>query len=369
MKVALLHYWLTNIRGGEKVFLELCKMFPEADIFTHVISKEIKNTYFFKRKVYTSFINKLPNAEKLYKNYMPLMFKAAQSFDLSGYDLIISSESGPIKAIRKPKNARHICYCHTPMRYLWDMFDDYYKFAPLHKKLAMKLLKNYLRKQDLYSAENVDDFIVNSHFVKERVKRIYKRDAKVIYPPVNIDIFTKSTDNIEESYYLMAGELVRYKRPDLAVRAFNRNGRKLVIAGTGEELYSLQAIAESNVTFAGRVDNEKLHELYRNAQALIFPGVEDFGIVPLEAQAAGTPVIAYAQGGALETVIDGETGIFFHDHTPEALNASIDIFESIKSTFNSRKIKQHSQKFSQQRFQKELRIFLSKQVATQNPSF
>ena len=197
MKVALLHYWLTNIRGGERVFFELCKIFPDADIFTHVISPEIKEIYLSDRNVYTSFINKLPYAEKLYKNYMPLMFGASKSFDFTEYDLIISSESGPIKGIVKPESARHICYCHTPMRYLWDMFDDYYKFASFYKKCAMKFLKIYLRKHDLHSAESVDDFIVNSNFVKERVKRIYNRDAQVIYPPVNIEFFRQSTNDYQ----------------------------------------------------------------------------------------------------------------------------------------------------------------------------
>ena len=358
MKVALLHYWLTNIRGGEKVFLELCEMFPDADIFTHVISEEIKEKYFHGRKVHTSFINKLPYAEKFYKNYMPLMFKAAQAFDLSGYDLMISSESGPIKGIHKPERARHICYCHTPMRYLWDMFDDYYQFAPFYKKCVMRLLKNYLRRQDLRSTESVDDFIVNSNFVKERIKRIYKRDAQVIYPPVNIDFFGKSVDNSQTDYYLLAGELVQYKKTDLVVKAFNRSGRKLIVAGTGEELNSLQAVANSNITFFGRVSDEKLHELYCGAKALIFPGIEDFGIVPVETQAAGTPVIAYAEGGALETVIDGETGLFFAEQTSESVNAAIDRFENISTTFNSEKIRLHSQKFSRQHFQTELKSFV-----------
>jgi glycosyltransferase involved in cell wall biosynthesis len=360
MKVALLHYWLTNIRGGEKVFLELCEMFPDADIFTHVISPEIRDTFFSGRKIRTSFINKLPDAERMYKNYMPLMFKAAQSFDLSGYDLIISSESGPIKGIRKPEGARHICYCHSPMRYLWDMFNDYYQAAPLYKKCAMKLLRNYLRGQDLNSAEKVDDFIVNSDFVRERVKRIYQRDAEVIYPPVDVDFFLDEADEPKADYYLLAGELVQYKKPDLAVKSFNRSGRKLVVAGVGEELAPLRAIAEDNISFAGRVSDEKLRELYRNARALIFPGVEDFGIVPVEAQAAGTPVIAYAGGGALETVVDGETGLFFHGQTQDALNAAIDEFENLETAFDHGKIKQHAQKFSRQLFQTEFKAFATK---------
>lgn len=359
MKVALLHYWLTNIRGGEKVFLELCEMFPEADIFTHVIAPEIKNTYFPGRKIHTSFINSLPFAGKLYKNYMPLMFRAARTFDLTGYDLIISSESGPIKGIKKPQAARYVCYCHTPVRYIWDMFDEYYKFAPLHKKIAMKLLKNYLRKQDLLSAENVDDFIVNSEFVKERVKRIYKRDSHVIYPPADVKFFQQGSKDNQDEYYLMAGELVRYKKPDLVVEAFNQNTKKLIIAGTGEESNTLKLKAEPNITFTGRVSDEKLRELYTDAQALIFPGVEDFGIVPLEAQAAGTPVIAYAAGGALETVINDETGLFFSEQTSESLNSAIAKFEEIKDSFDPEKIRYNTEKFSREVFKTEIKKFLS----------
>lgn len=359
MKVALLHYWLTNIRGGEKVFLKLCEMFPDADIFTHVISPDIKEIYLPDRKIYTSFINKLPYAKKFYKNYMPLMFKASTSFDLTGYDLIISSESGPIKGIAKPGNARHICYCHTPMRYLWDMFDDYYQFAPFHKKCAMKLFKNYLCKRDLYSAESVDDFIVNSNFVKERVKRIYNRDAKVIYPPVDIEFFRKNTNDYQADYYLLAGELVQYKRPDIAIEAFNNNGKKLIVAGIGEKLDYLKSIANSNITFVGRVSDEKLRELYGNAKALIFPGVEDFGIVPLESQATGTPVIAYGCGGVLETVTDGETGLFFNEQTSESLIEAINRFENLKTKFKSEKIRSHVQNFSQERFRNEFKSFLA----------
>ncbi|MFA7230797.1 MAG: glycosyltransferase [Victivallaceae bacterium] len=357
MKVALLHYWLTNIRGGEKVFLELCEMFPDADIFTHVISSEIKGTYFPARKVYTSFINNLAYAEKLYKNYMPLMFMATRTFDLTGYDLIISSESGPVKGIKKPE-ARHVCYCHTPMRYLWDMFDDYYKAAPLYKKWAMKLLKNYLRQQDLLSAESVDAFIVNSEFVKERVKRIYNRDAKVIYPPVEVEFFQQRTNDFQNDCYLLAGELVQYKRPDIAIKAFNANGKKLVVAGAGEELNALKLIARSNITFTGRISDEKMRELYSNAIALIFPGIEDFGIVPLEAQATGTPVIAYGCGGALETIIDNKTGLFFPEQTSESLNMAINKFENTKTTFDSEKIKLHTQSFAKSRFAAEIKKYL-----------
>ena len=360
MKIALLHYWLTNIRGGEKVFLDLCKMFPEADIFTHVISPDVKKEYFANRRVLTSFINKLPYAEKLYKNYMPLMFKAAQSFDLRGYDLIISSESGPIKGIRKPEGAKHICYCHTPMRYLWDMYDNYYQNAPFYKKCAMKLLKDYLRNQDLKSASCVDLFVSNSNFVKDRIRRIYDREAKVIYPPVELDYFSPNPSLNKSGFYLMAGELVKYKRPDIAVSAFNNSDRKLVVAGGGEELHKLKRLASKNIEFRGRVNDSELKKLYCEAKALIFPGIEDFGIVPVESQASGTPVIAFAGGGALETTIDGKTGIFFETQTSQALNLALDQFEKDYEYFSSEIIRQNTKKFSKERFRKEFLNFLTK---------
>ncbi|MDD5599892.1 MAG: glycosyltransferase, partial [Victivallaceae bacterium] len=255
MKVALLHYWLTNIRGGEKVFLELCEMFPDADIFTHVISPGIREKYFSGRRIHTSFISKLPYAEKLYKNYMPLMFRAAQSWDLGRYNLIVSSESGPVKNIRKPEGARHICYCHTPARYIWDMFDEYYVHVPLYKKPVIQSLKNRLRKWDLDSAGTVDFFIANSEHVRERIRRIYNRDAQVIYPPVDTEFFNGEAKAEKSDYYLWVGELVRYKRPDIAIEAFNINGKKLIIAGGGEEYKNLKKAAGANISFIGRVDN------------------------------------------------------------------------------------------------------------------
>ncbi|MCP3967431.1 MAG: glycosyltransferase family 4 protein [Lentisphaerae bacterium] len=361
MKVALLHYWLTNIRGGEKVFLELCNIFPEADIYTHVISSEIKKTHLQGRKVFTSYINSLPCSERLYKCYMPLMPAATANFKLDNYDLIISSESGPIKGIKKPEGVRHLCYCHTPMRYIWDMFDDYFKYAPWYKKIAMLLFKKYLRYCDIKSAESVNDFIANSNFVKERIRRVYNRDSRVIYPPVNVDYFGEEVLNLKEKYYLLAGELVKYKRPDIAIEAFNRSGKRLIVAGIGEELIALKAAANTNISFVGRASDRKLRKLYSNAQALVFPGIEDFGIVPVEAQATGTPVIAYGAGGALETVIADKTGLFFFSPEADALCNAIEEFESKQNFFSKSVIREHSVKFSTERFRAEIFSLISAQ--------
>ena len=313
VKTALLHYWLTNVRGGEKVLAALAEMFPDADIFTHAYRPSCVSCL-KSRSVRESFIAHLPFGRRKPQAYLPLMPLATWTLDLNGYDLIVSSESGPIKGIRKPKGTRHVCYCHTPMRYLWDMHDEYYRDAGPGGKLAMRLFTPYLRKEDLKSAESVDQFIANSHFVAERIKRIYGRASVVVYPPVDVEFFSSPVEQsnnrtIEQSpYYLFAGANVKYKRLDLAEAACRRMGRRLVVAKG--------------------VSDEELRALYAGAKALLFPGIEDFGIVPVEAQAAGTPVIALGKGGALETVIDGQTGIFFGEQSVEALCQAMEEFES-----------------------------------------
>lgn len=313
MKTALLHYWLTNMRGGEKVLAALGELFPDSDVFTHAYIPS-RVVCLKSHRVHESFIASLPFGRRHPQAYLPLMPMATRALKLDDYELIISSESGPIKGIRKPKGARHICYCHTPMRYLWDMHDEYYRDAGLGGKLAMKLFTRYLRMEDLKSAESVDLFIANSRFVAERIKRIYGRDSIVVHPPVDVNFFSSRVERlnnraIEQSpYYLFVGANVKYKRLDLAAAACKRMGRKLVIARG--------------------VSDEELRALYAGAKALLFPGLEDFGIVPVEAQAAGTPVIAFGQGGALETVVDGETGIFCKEQSVEALCRAIEEFES-----------------------------------------
>ena len=326
MKTALLHYWLTNMRGGEKVLAAIGEMFPDADIFTHAISRDMRRH--FPGKVTESFIAKLPMGRKMTQGYLPLMPFANRRFDLRGYDLIISSESGPIKGIRKPTGARHICYCHTPMRYVWDMYDEYYKMAGLGGKIAMKLFTPYMRYEDLKSADCVDTFVANSHFVADRIKRIYRRESTVVYPPVNVGFFAGTYE--KGDYYLLAGQLIGYKRPDLAIAACVRTGRKIVVIGNGNQRAALEKryAASPFVKFLGRVSDEELKATYGGAKALLFPGLEDFGIVPVEAQAAGTPVIAFGQGGALETVKDGETGLFFNEQTEDCLCRAIEEFES-----------------------------------------
>ncbi len=313
MNTALLHYWLTNVRGGEKVLAALGEMLPEADIFTHAYRPERfgepSRERLWGHRVRESFVAGLPLGRCKPQACLPLMPMASRSLGLDGYDLIVSSESGPIKGIRKPKGARHVCYCHTPMRYLWDMHDEYYRSAGLLGKISMKLFTGYLRREDLASAESVDAFVANSAFVAERIKRIYGRESTVVHPPVDVD-FYGAAERTQGGYYLFVGAPVAYKRLDLARAACAKMKRELVVAG------------------GGAVTDNELRGLYAGARALLFPGLEDFGIVPVEAQAAGCPVIAYGAGGALETVVEGRTGMFFKEQTVESLCATIEEFES-----------------------------------------
>ena len=314
MRTALLHYWLTNVRGGEKVLAALGEMLPEADVFTHAFrpcGMGVPGPDLWGHAVHESVIARLPFGRRKPQAYLPLMPWAGGRFDLSAYDLIVSSESGPIKGVRKRSDQRHVCYCHTPMRYIWDLYDDYYRDAGPCGKLAMRLCAPGLRRADLRSAERVDRFVANSAFVAERIRRIYGRDAVVVHPPVDVDFFGADVPATDaEPYYLFAGAPVKYKRLDLAREACARMGRKLVVAG------------------GGNVSDERLRALYAGARALLFPGVEDFGIVPVEAQAAGTPVIAFGAGGALETVKDGETGLFFREQSADGLCGALEAFEA-----------------------------------------
>ena len=334
MKVALLHYWLTNVRGGEKVLAALGELFPEADVFTHAYVPGNMEGMFDGRRVAESFIARLPLGRRHPQAYLPLMPAASRSLKLEGYDLIVSSESGPIKGIHKPKGARHICYCHTPMRYLWDMYGEYYRTAGIGGKMAMRLFTGYLRREDLKSAEAVDKFVANSAFVAERIKRIYGRDSVVVHPPVDVDFFGSAARGADD-YYLFAGANVDYKRLDLAEAACRRMGRRLVVAG------------------GGSVTNDELRSLYAGAKALLFPGIEDFGIVPIEAQAAGTPVIAFGRGGALETVAGGSTGMFFREQTVEGLCGAIEEFES--RTWSAEACRANAAKFSKASFMSGMR--------------
>ncbi|MDH6263514.1 glycosyltransferase [Bradyrhizobium sp. BR13661] len=362
MKVAIVHYWLVGMRGGEKVVEALCDMYPEADIFTHVYVPEMVSEKIRRHRIVPTFINSLPRASKMYKTYLPLMPLALEQLDLSGYDLVLSSESGPAKGVIAAPDAFHICYCHTPMRYIWNMYADYRANAGLITRLMMPPLAHYLRLWDVSSSVRVDRFIANSQAVASRIKRYYGINSEVIYPPVDIDAFSIAPAGSLEDYYLMVGELVSYKRPDLAVRAFNRMGRKLVVIGGGEMLNEIRRLAGPTVTVLGQQPFDVLREHYAKCRALIFPGEEDFGMVPVEAMASGRPVLAYARGGALETIVEGTSGAFFTQQSEEAIIAAVEDFRD--QDVDSKKIAAHARNFSRELFMEKMRMSIDQVTGT-----
>ncbi|MDR2519215.1 MAG: glycosyltransferase [Spirochaetaceae bacterium] len=336
MKVAVVHYWLVTMRGGEKVLEALLTMFPEADIYTHVYDPKAVSPLINSRRVYTSSINRLPFARSRYQTYMPLMPHALTAFDLQSYELVISSESGPAKGVVPHPDAYHLCYCHSPMRYLWDMYHQYFAGANLLTRFFMRRLIPGLRVWDCVSANLVDRFAANSTYVAKRIKRYYNRDAAVVFPPVSLEKFL-SIERKAEDFYLFFGQLAGYKRADLAIEACAASGRRLVVAGAGAKPRDVRRYEKSGlITFAGRLSDAEIAGYFSRAKALLFPGIEDFGIIPVEAGAAGCPVIAYRQGGVLDTIQEGRTGIFFDQQTPASLMEAMDRFERMEAAFSDR---------------------------------
>jgi glycosyltransferase involved in cell wall biosynthesis len=352
MKVAIIHYWLVGMRGGEKVVEALCEMYPQADIFTHVYAPEMVSEKIRQHKIIPTFINSLPRARQMYKRYLPLMPLALEQLDLRAYDLVISSESGPAKGVIAHPDAVHVCYCHTPMRYIWNMYQDYRETAGLLTRLMMPPLAHYLRMWDVSSSLRIDRHIANSKAVAARIHRYYRIEADVIYPPVDVDSFAIAPSSELEDYYLMVGELVSYKRPDLAIRAFNEMKLKLVVIGGGEMLKEVRRLAGPTVNVMGPQSFDVLRHHYARCRALIFPGEEDFGMVPVEAMASGRPVLAYARGGALETVVPGLTGAFFSEQTVEAITATVLGFQD--ENVNSLSIATHARQFGRDQFLRKM---------------
>ncbi|PIE06988.1 MAG: glycosyl transferase [Rhodobacterales bacterium] len=328
-RVAIIHYWLVGMRGGEKVLEALLRMFPQADIFTHAYDPSAVSDLIRSRRVITTSVGRLPMATKLYQKYLPLMPRALEELDLTGYDLVLSSESGPAKGVIAPPDAPHICYCHSPMRYLWDQYHVYRGSAGLLTKAMLPRLAHRLRGWDVTSAARVDAFVANSAHVAARVEKYWRRDAEVVHPPVFVEDFAPVAPEERGDYYLWLGELAPYKRPDLAIEAFNRLGKPFhIIGGPDKAAKKLAAGAKGNVTFLGKLPFAEMKRELARAKALIFPGEEDFGIVPVEAMASGVPVIAYGRGGALDTVIDRETGLLFHEQSVAAMVEAVETFEA-----------------------------------------
>lgn len=360
MRVAIIHYWLVGMRGGEKVLEALCRMYPCADIFTHVYDASAVSDVIKQHRIHTTFINRLPGAKKLYKKYLPLMPMALEQMDLNEYDLVISSESGPSKGIIPSPAALHVCYCHSPMRYIWNMYNRYYDSSGLMTRLMMPPLAHYLRTWDVATANRVDHFAANSATVAQRIKSYYRRDSEIIHPPVDTTAFHPIPSSEVGDHYLMVGELVSYKRPDLAVEAFNLMKAKLVVIGGGEMLDRMRRIAGPTVTIMGPQPFDVLREQYSRCKALIFPGEEDFGIVPVEAMASGRPVIAFGRGGATETVVADKTGVFFDIQTTEAIIDAVERLE--RMDFNPADAVARAAEFRTDVFIEKFKFFVGKSI-------
>ena len=362
VKVALVHDWLTGMRGGERCLEVFAELFPTADLYTllHVpgsVSPAIEN-----RRIVTSFIQRLPQAERRYRHYLPLFPAAVRAFDLRGYDLVLSSSHAVAKGVRVPAGALHVCYCFTPMRYVWDLYDDYFgPRAGLAARVLMPPVAAWLRRWDRRTAAGVHQFVAISRFVAARIRRAYGRDADVIYPPVDVSRFR--VDEAPGEFYLVVSALTPYKRVDLAVEACNRLGRRLVIVGTGPEDRRLRAMAGPTVELLGWRDDAQTAELYTRCRALLFSPLEDFGITPLEAMAAGRPVIAFGAGGARETVVppgEGEppTGLFFEHQTVEALVDAIRRFEASAHQFEPKALRRRAEAFDRPLFRERVHTYL-----------
>lgn len=347
LKVVLAHDWLLNMRGGERVLERLCEAFPQAPILTLFHRRGAVSPAIERHKILVSPLQSLPGALKYYRMLLPLFPWAVKRLRPPPADLVISTSHCAAKAVMAPPAAKHLCYCFTPMRYIWLFRSEYFGACSL-KRMLLNPVLDMLCRWDRVSCDRVDMFVALSENVKNRIRLFYGRDARVVYPPVDTEYWTPKPTTAPPSqqpaYDLVVSALVPYKRIDLAIAAYNRMDAKLVIVGDGKELTRLRAMAGPNIEFKGRLPDEQIRELYRNARFVIFPGEEDFGLVPVEAQACGTPVIALGRGGTLETVETGVSGVFFDEQTPDALIQAVRRAESMQ--WDSSAIRKNTEKFS-----------------------
>ena len=368
--VAFVHDWLVSMRGGERCLEAMCELFPDADLYTLVHDPGKVSPAIERRTVRTSFIQKLPRASLNYRYYLPLFPTAIERFDLSAYDLVISSSHCVAKGARRPPGGLHISYTYTPMRYAWDLYGDYFgNWSYPLKTVAIPALMAYLRRWDRRACRGVDHFVAISRHVAERIQRHYRRDASVIYPPVDIDRFRPG--RAHSGYYLMVSAFVPYKRIDLAIAAFNHLRAPLKVVGWGPEEKRLRDLAGPTIEFLNDRTDQELVPLYAGCRALIFPGEEDFGLVPVEAQASGKPVIAYAKGGVLETVIPcnpslphgagrpAPTGVFFFEQTADAIIEAVRIFEKEADAFDPDRLHDNARRFDRIAFKENFRSFIA----------
>lgn len=355
VRVALVHDWLTGMRGGEYVLEAIAELFPRAELFTLLYVPGKISPLLTTLKRHTSWLQKVPAAEHRYRHFLPLMPRMIESLDVSGFELVLSSSHCVAKGIRKPPGAVHVSYVHAPMRYMWDRYEDYFGAgrAGILTRLAARSLRTRLQQWDrrVSQAPQVDRLIANSHFIASQIERAYGREANVVYPFADTERFV--APRVPGKHYLMVTAFAPYKRVDLAIEAFNRLKLPLLIVGGGQEAARLKPLAGPTVEFVGALSNASIADLYARCRAFVFPGLEDFGITPVEAMAAGAPVIAFGQGGAAETVVDGKTGLLFQPQTVEALMAAIEKIENGQVRWNESDCRARGREFSRERFKRE----------------
>lgn len=355
MRLAIVHDWLTNMGGAERLIINFKELYPKSPIYTSIYNPENLDEELKDIDVRTSFLQNKKNSKTNHQRYFPLMPMAFESFDLNEYDIVLSSSTSCAKGVITNPDTMHVCYCNSPMRYGWEFYYEYTKDIGKLKKTLVKYLMHYMKIWDVSSSKRVDYFIANSENVAKRIWKHYRRESVVIHPAVRTKLFNIS--EIDEDYFLVMSRLVPYKRIDLAVKAFNELGLPLVVIGGGPELEKLKSIAKSNIKFLGRQPDDVVMEHYAKCRAFLFPGEEDFGITPVEAQASGRPVIAYGKGGALETIVEGKTGIFFNEQTVESLKEAIGRFGKID--FNKQEIRKHALKFDEEIFKDKIENFIN----------
>jgi glycosyltransferase involved in cell wall biosynthesis len=360
LKYAIVHDWLPLIGGAERVLESIHSLYP-GPIYTLLKNEEeIKGSYFEDKNIKTSFIQNLPFRQTKYRNYLPLFPLAIEQFDLREFDIIISSSYAVAKGVLTNSNQLHICYCHSPIRYAWDLYHQYLEEANLKnglKGVLAKMVLHYIRMWDISSINRVDYFIANSQYIADRIYKLYQRKAVVIYPPVDVEMFDLQKE--KEEYYFTASRMVPYKKIDLIVEAFSKMpGKKLIVIGDGPDFKKIKMKVTDNVTLLGYQPFAVLKDYMQRAKAFVFAAEEDFGIIPVEAQACGTPVIAFGKGGALETVIDRQTGVFFYKQTTASIVMAISEFESISDQLNPDIIRDNALRFNKQRFINEMDSFV-----------
>lgn len=362
MKVAIVQEWLVTVGGSDKVVKAILDVFPDADIYTLVAKKEVCDELGIPwEKVHTSFIQKMPLGTKKHRAYLPLFPFAIEQFDLREYDVVISSSHCVAKGVLTKADQLHICYCHSPIRYCWDMYNEYLEESHLDKGFKswlVRLMLHPIRKFDAIAGSRVDYYISNSDYVGQRIRKTYRRKATTIHP--NIDISNFELCNDKQEYYLASSRLVAYKKIDTIIEAFNQMpDKKLVVIGGGPNLEAYRKLAKDNVTVMGYQPFDVLKDKMQHAKAFVFAADEDFGMIPIEAQSCGTPVIAYGHGGSLETVNGGKTGLFFYEQTPEAIVEAVNKFESMGSQpFAPADCRQWAEGFSEERFKREIKEFV-----------